>query len=176
MSKYSHFFVKLFYISVSLIIIVISSKQIISEKSKEYELNNNFITTAFNNNLVDSVKFKDGKYRMFLSDEDIKSVKYSKHKISENSLKLLNRMSFQDVPSTSKSYIMNNLENIVYYQYVGDNIYYFKLGGAVESVDLDDDNIEFKVIDTFSEIEEKAIKKCVRKNNFLKFKFKINNL
>lgn len=176
MSKYSHFLIKVCYISISIATIVMSSKLIISEKANAYELNNNFITTAFNNNLVDSVKFKDGKYRMFLSDEDIKSVRYSKHEISENSLKLLNRMSFQNIPNTSKSYIMNNLENIIYYEYVGDNIYYFKLGGTVEFVETEQDNIEFKVIDTFSDIEEKAIKKCVKKNKFLKFRFKMNNL
>lgn len=145
-----------------------SSRMIINVKAKEYKYNNNFVTTAYNNNIIDSVKYSNGSYRLYLSDQDIKNIKFSKQDLSAENIKLLNRMSFQDIASTTKEFIMQNKENVIEYNYVGDNLYYFKINNDISLVgakDADKSNeMEFKVSGSFSNAEIKEIKKEATKN------------
>lgn len=152
----------------SLAVFYLSSKWTINAKAKEFVYNNNLITTAYNNNIIDSVKFNNNTYRLFLNDEDIKNIKFDRQDLSDENIKLLNRMSFQDIPSVTKEYILSNTGSIIDYNYVGNNLYYFKINndipvkGSSEADPLNE--IEFKVSGTFSNSEVKLIKKEMKKN------------
>jgi hypothetical protein len=141
---------------------------IINVKAKEYKYNNNFVTTAYNNNIIDSVKYSNGSYRLYLNDQDIKNIKFNKQNLSSENIKLLNRMSFQDIASTTKEFIIKNKEVLVDYNYVGDNLYYFKLNNDISVVGVENadkaNEMEFKVSGNFGSGEIKEIKKAVKKN------------
>ena len=152
----------------SLAVFYLSSKWMINVKAKEYIHNNNLITTAYNNNIIDSVKFSNNGYRLFLSDEDIKNIKFDRQDLSDENIKLLNRMSFQDIPGSTKEYILNNTDSIIDYDYVGNNLYYFKINTDIPVTGAADANhsneMEFKVAGNFSNGEVKLIKKEMKKN------------
>lgn len=163
---YKRLSTKFFWILCSIIGIYLSSRQIMENKSQEFHLNNNLITTSFNNNLVDSVKFENGKYRVFLIDEDIESDTYSKSELSNDNIVLLNRVSFQDVPSTTKNHILNNLNYIVEFDQVGEKLFYFKIRNDKSSMsDSSLTELEFKIEESFNDKEIKAIKKAIKNNS-----------
>ena len=161
-------FTRFFCIACALAVFYFSSKFIINVKAKEFKYNNNIITTAYNNNIIDSVKFSNNSYRLFLNDEDIKNVKYDRQDLSDENIKLLNRMSFQDIPGATKEFIISNMKTLVDYNYVGDNLYYFKVNNDISTVGPDKANhsneMEFKVSGAFSNSELKLIKKEIKKN------------
>lgn len=152
----------------SLTVFYFSSKWIINVKAEEFIYNNNLITTAYNNNIIDSVKFVNNSYRLFLNDEDIKNIKFDRQDLSDENIKLLNRMSFQDIPGSTKEYILSNTGCIVDYNYVGNNLYYFKINNDIPVTGPSEANhsneMEFKVSGTFSSSEIKLIKKEMKKN------------
>ena len=152
----------------SLTVFYFSSKWIINVKAEEFVYNNNLITTAYNNNIIDSVKFVNNSYRLFLNDEDIKNIKFDRQDLSDENIKLLNRMSFQDIPGSTKEYILSNTGCIVDYNYVGNNLYYFKINNDIPVTGPSEANhsneMEFKVFGTFSSSEIKLIKKEMKKN------------
>lgn len=152
----------------SLLVFYISGRWTINVKAKEFVYNNNLITTAYNNNIIDSVKFDSNSYRLFLNDEDIKNIKFDRQDLSDENIKLLNRMSFQDIPGTTKEYILGNTSSIIDYNYVGNNLYYFKINNDIPIVGAADANhsneMEFKVSGNFSISEVKLIKKEMKKN------------
>lgn len=163
-----HIFTRFFCIACSLAVFYFSSKWIINVKAKEFKHNNNIVTTAYNNNNIDSVKFSNNSYRLFLNDEDIKNIKFVRQDLSDDNIKLLNRMSFQDIPSSTKEFIMSNVKTLVDYSYVGDSLYYFKVNNDISTVGPSEANhsneMEFKVSGTFSNSELKLIKKEIKKN------------
>ena len=163
---HKRFLTRLFWISCSILGVYFSSQEIIKNKAEEFQLNNNLITTSFNNNLVDSVKFENGKYRVFLIDEDIKGNVYSKNELSEDNITLLNRISFQDVPVATKNHMLNNIDYICEFEQIGEKIYYFKIRNddtMIENSSLTE--LEFKVEESFNDKEIKVIKKAIKKNN-----------
>lgn len=163
-NKLTRFFCILF----ALFIFYLSSKSIINVKAKEFKYNNNIITTAYNNNIIDSVKFSNNSYRIYLNDEDIKNIKYERQDLSDENIKLLNRMSFQDIPGSTKEFIMSNVSNLVDFNYMGNNLYYFKINSDISEVGPSNANhsneMEFKVSSSFSNSELKLIKKEIKKN------------
>lgn len=152
----------------ALAVFYISSKWTINVKAKEFTYNNNLITTAYNNNIIDSVKFVNNSYRLYLNDEDIENIKFDRQDLSDENIKLLNRMSFQDIPGTTKEYILSNTGAIIDYNYVGNNLYYFKINNDIPVLGADKANpsneMEFKTSGTFSNAEIKLIKKEMKKN------------
>ena len=152
----------------SLSVFYLSGQWIINTKAKEFKHNNNIITTAYNNNIIDSVKFSNNSYRLFLNDEDIKNIKFDKSDLSDENIKLLNRMSFQDIPSATKEFILASLDTLVDYNYIGNNLYYFKINNDIRSTDSEpvehSNEMEFKVYSDFSNSELKIIKKEIKKN------------
>lgn len=162
---HKRFLTRLFWISCSIIGIYFSSQKIIMYKAEQYQLNNNFITTSFNNNLVDSVKFENGKYKVFFVDEDIESSIYSKHDLSTENINLLNRISFQDIPNTTKAHILNNIDYIYEFEQVGEKMYFFKIkkdDSTIENSTLTE--LEFKVEEMFNDKEIKLIKNAIKNN------------
>lgn len=156
---------RLFWISCSVIGIYFSSQEILANKSESFHLNNSLITTSFNNNLVDSVKFENGKYKVFFIDEDIESTVYSKHELSTENINLLNRISFQDIPNTTKVHILNNLNYVSYFEQVGEKMYYFKIkkdNFEIENSKLTE--LEYKVEESFNDKEIKLIKNAIKNN------------
>lgn len=152
----------------SLGVFYFSGRWIINTKAKEFKHNNNIVTTAYNNNIIDSVKFSNNTYRLFLSDEDIKSIKFDKQDLSDENIKLLNRMSFQDIPSATKEFILTSIDTLVDYNYVGNNLHYFKLNNDIRVVGSEEaahsNEMEFKIYGDFSNSELKLIKKEIKKN------------
>lgn len=162
---HKRFLTRMFWIACSIAGIYFSTQQIIDNKAEAFRLNNNLITTSFNNNLVDSVKFENGSYRVFLTDEDIKSSVYSKHELSSDNITLLNRIAFQEVPGTTKNHILKNLDYISEFEEIGNKLYYFKIKNGVNSMENSSLNeLEFKVEDTFNDKEIKLIKKSLKHN------------
>lgn len=162
---HKRFLTRLFWISCSVLGVYFSSQQIIKNKAEAFQLNNNLITTSFNNNLVDSVKFENGKYRVFFVDEDIKGDVYSKYELSTDNITLLNRISFQDVPITTKNHILNNVDYLDEFEQVGEKLYYFKIKKdetMMENSSLNE--LEFKVEESFNDKEIKLIKKAIKHN------------
>lgn len=166
--RYKRLVTKLFWMSLSVFVFYNSNKMILQIKADSFELNNNLVSTLYNNGLIDSVKYSDNGYHIYLNDEDIKNVKYTRQELSEENIKLLNRMSFQDIPSTTKEYILKNKASIIGYSYAGDNLYYFKINADIPEIGASDANhsneIEFKVNSAFSDFEIKEIKKNMKKN------------
>lgn len=152
----------------SFILLYFSGRLILDTKAKEFKYNNNIITTAYNNNIIDSVKFSNNTYRLFLNDEDIKNIKFDKQDLSDENIKLLNRMSFQDIPSATKEFILSSIDTLIDYNYVGNNLYYFKINNDIAVVGSEEANhsneMEFKVYSDFSNSELKLIKKEIKKN------------
>ena len=152
----------------SLGVLYFSGHWIVNGKAKDFKYNNNIITTAYNNNSIDSVKFSNNSYRLFLNDEDIKSIKFDKSDLSDENIKLLNRMSFQDIPSATKEFILASVDTLVDYNYVGNNLYYFKVNNDIRTVGSEEaqhsNEMEFKVYSDFSNSEIKLIKKEIKKN------------
>ena len=162
---HKRFLTRLFWLSCSVLGIYFSTQQIVKANSREFELNNNLITTAFNNNLVDSVVFENGKYRVYLVDEDIKGNVYSKYQLSADNITLLNRISFQDIPMATKNHILNNLNYISEFDKVGENLYYFKIKNSSKGIENSSlTELEFKVEETFNDKEIKLIEKAVKDN------------
>lgn len=162
---HKRFVTRLFWISCSILGIYFSSQQIIKNKTETFKLNNNLITTSFNNNLVDSVKFENGKYRVFFVDEDIEGDVYSKSELSTDNITLLNRISFQDVPIATKNHIINNLNYVEEFEQVGEKLYYFKIKKdetMIENSSLTE--LEFKVEENFNDKEIKLIKNAIKHN------------
>lgn len=163
-----HILTRVSCIVLSLGIFLFSGRWIMNTKAKEFKHNNNIITTAYNNNIIDSVKFSNNTYRLFLNDEDIKSIKFDKNDLSDENIKLLNRMSFQDIPSATKEFILASIDTLVDYSYIGNNLYYFKVNNDVRVEDIEKANpsneMEFKVYSEFSSNEVKLIKKEIKKN------------
>lgn len=156
---------RLFWISCSIFGIYFSTQQIIENKTEAFQLNNNLITTSFNNNLVDSVKFENGAYRVFLTDEDIQSSLYHRHELSSDNITLLNRIAFQEVPSTTKNHILRNIDYISEYQEIGNKLHYFKIKNGSTSMENSSlTELEFKVEDSFNDKEIKLIKKAIKNN------------
>lgn len=165
MNKY--FITKMVCLSCSLLGIYFSTQKIIENKTNEFELNNSLITTSFNNNLVDSVKYEKGKYRVFLLDEDLESNVYSKHELSSDNITLLNRISFQNTPMTTKNHILNNLINLIEYQEIEQGLSYFRIKSLKSSMeDSSLNELEFKVEEKFNDKEIKLIKKSIRNNKY----------
>ena len=152
----------------SLVILYCSGSWILNIKAKKFKHNNNIITTAYNNNVIDSVKFSNNTYRIFLNDEDIKNIKFEKQDLSDENIKLLNRMSFQDIPSATKEFILSSINTLIDYSYVGNNLYYFKVNNDIAVVGPEEANhsneMEFKISGNFSNSELKLIKKQIKKN------------
>lgn len=162
---HKRFLTKMFWLSCSVLGIYFSTQQIVKANARDFELNNNLITTSFNNNLVDSVVFENGKYRVYLVDEDIKGNVYSKYELSTDNITLLNRISFQDVPLATKNHILNNLEYITEFEKVGEKFYYFKIKNSSEGIENSSlTELEFKVEETFNDKEIKIIKKAIKNN------------
>ena len=90
-------------IMIALFVFYLSGRMIVNVKAEKFVYNNNLITTAYNNNIIDSVKFTNNSYRLFLNDEDIKNIKFDRQELSDENIKLLNRMSFQDILEQQKS-------------------------------------------------------------------------
>lgn len=156
---------RLFWLSCSVIGIYFSTQEIIKNNAEAFELNNNLITTSFNNDLVDSVVFENGKYRVYLVDEDIKGNVYSKYELSSNNMTLLNRISFQDMPNATKNHVLNNIDYITEFEKVGENLYYVKIkndGKGIENSSLTE--LEFKVEESFNDKEIKLIEKSIKNN------------
>lgn len=145
-----------------------STQMIIDVKATEFKHNNNLITTIYNNNIIDSVKFQNNSYRLYLNDDDIKSIKLNRQGLSDENIKLLNRMSFQDIAGATKEFIMSNTSSIIEYSYMGNNLYYFKINNDIPTVGPSAANhsneMEFKVSGNFSNSELKVIKKEIKKN------------
>lgn len=162
---HKRFLTRLFWLSCSVLGIYFSTQQIVKANSREFELNNNLITTSFNNNLVDSVVFENGKYRVYLVDEDIKGNVYSKYQLSADNITLLNRIYFQDIPMATKNHILNNLNYISEFDKVGENLYYFKIKNSSQGIENSSlTELEFKVEETFNDKEIKLIEKAVKDN------------
>lgn len=162
---HKRFLTRVFWISCAVLGICFSSRKIIENRTETFRLNNNLITTSFNNNIVDSVKFENGKYKVFLIDEDIKGNVYSKRELSQDNIVLLNRISFQDVPSATKNYVLNNLDYIQEFEQIGENMYYFRLRNSTEAIkDSSLTESEFKVEEKFNDKEIKIIKKSLKNN------------
>ena len=162
---HKRFLTKMFWMSCSILGIYFSTQQIIEINAINFELNNNLITTSFNNNLVDSVVFENGKYRVYLVDEDIKKNVYSKYELSADNITLLNRISFQDVPLTTKNHILSNLEYLSEFEQIGENFSYFKIKNPSEGIENSSlTELEFKVEESFNDKEIKLIKKAIRSN------------
>lgn len=151
-----------------------STKMIIDVKATEFKHNNNLITTIYNNNIIDSVKFQNNSYRLYLNDDDIKSIKLNKQGISDENIKLLNRMCFQDIAGATKEFIIASASSIIEYTYMGNNLYYFKINNDIPITGPANANhsneMEFKVSSDFSNSELKAIKKEIKKNKKKYFK------
>lgn len=162
---HKRFLTRLFWLSCSVLGIYFSTQQIVKSNAKEFELINNLITTSFNNNLVDSVVFENGKYKVYLIDEDIKGNVYSKYQLSADNITLLNRIYFQDIPMATKNHVLNNLNYISEFDKVEENLYYFKIKNSSQGIENSSlTELEFKVEETFNDKEIKLIEKAVKNN------------
>ena len=165
MGMHKRFLTRLFWISCSIMGIYFSSQEILENKAEAFKLNNNLITTSFNNNLVDSVIFENGNYRVFLTDEDIESSTYSKYELSPDNIALLNRIAFQEVPNATKNHILNNINYIVEHQEIENKLHYFKIkNGGTTFEDSSLTELEFKVEESFNDKEIKLIEKTIKEN------------
>ena len=160
-----YFVVRAVCLVCSVVGVYASSQKILENKTEAFELNNSLITTSFNNNLVDSVKFENGRYKIFLLDEDMNNSVYSKYELSSDNITLLNRISFQDIPVASKSYILKNLDNLIEYEEIDNDLAYFKVKSAESSIENSSlTELEYKVEEGFNDKEVKLIKRAIKLN------------